>query len=86
MVLSGKEIFQVRCASCHKFDGKLVGPPYNEVVPKYFDNEDELIAFIKHPSKIDPNYPPMPKPGLRPNEVKAVAGYVLEQVKKNVGK
>jgi len=28
----------------------------------------------------------MPKPGLRPNEVKAVAGYLLKQVKKNVGK
>jgi len=45
-----------------------------------------LIAFIKNPSKIDPNYPPMPNPGLKPNEVKAVVDYVLQQVKKNIEK
>src|SRR5690606_40977424 len=27
-VLSGQEIYEVRCASCHRFDQKLVGPPY----------------------------------------------------------
>jgi len=84
--LNGEEIYEIRCASCHKFDIKLVGPPHNEVVPKYFGKEKELIAFIKNPTKIDPNYPPMPNPGLKPNEVKAVADYVLEQVKKNVEK
>jgi cytochrome c len=84
--LDGKEIYEIRCASCHKFDKKLVGPPHNEVVPKYIGKEKELIAYIKNPTKIDPNFPPMPNPGLKPNEVKAVADYVLEQVKKNVEK
>lgn len=85
-VLSGKEIYDIRCASCHKFDIKLVGPAHNDVVPKYFGKEDLFIAFIKNPTKVDPNFPPMPNPGLKPAEVKAVADYVLEQVKKNLGK
>lgn len=84
--LNGEEIYQVRCAACHKFDVKLVGPPHNEVVPKYFGNEKELIAYIRNPSKIDPNYPPMPNPGLKPNEVKAVVDYVLTRVKENMNK
>ncbi len=84
--LSGEEIYEIRCVACHKFDVKLVGPPHNEVVPKYFGNENQLTAYIRNPSKIDPNYPPMPNPGLRPREAKAVADYVLEQVKKNVEK
>jgi cytochrome c len=84
--LNGEEIYKVRCASCHKFDIKLVGPPHNEVVPKYFGKEELLLAFIKNPGRIDETYPPMPNPGLKSDEAKAVADYVLEQVKKNVAK
>ena len=84
--LNGEEIYQVRCSACHKFDVKLVGPPHNEVVPKYFGKEKELIAYIKNPTKIDPDYPPMPNPGLKPNEVKAVVDYVLSRVQENISK
>jgi len=84
--INGEEIYKVRCASCHKFDRKLVGPPHNEVVPKYFGKEEMLLAFIKNPSRIDETYPPMPNPGLKPAEAKAVANYVLEQVKKTIEK
>ncbi len=84
--ISGEEIYKVKCASCHTFETKLVGPPHNEVVPKYFGKEIQLIAFIRNPVKINPDYPPMPNPGLKPNEAKAVADYVLEQVRKNLGK
>ncbi|MDP4116819.1 MAG: hypothetical protein Q8903_11830, partial [Bacteroidota bacterium] len=28
--MSGAEVYQVRCSSCHKFDVKLVGPPYKQ--------------------------------------------------------
>ena len=83
--ISGEEIYKVRCTACHRFDVKLVGPPHNKVVPKYFGKEDQLISFILNPHKVDPSYPPMPNPGLKPNEAKAVADYVLEQVKKNIG-
>ena len=84
--LNGEEIYKVRCESCHKFDIKLVGPPHNEVVPKYFGKKELLLAFIKNPTRVDETYPPMPNPGLKPAEAKAVADYVLEQVKKNVEK
>ena len=77
-VLSGKEIYDVRCASCHKFDQKLVGPAHNDVLPKYVGNEPKLVAFIRNPIKVDPAFPPMPNPGLRPQEAEAVAKYLLE--------
>jgi len=83
-VLNGEEIYKVRCMACHKFDSKLVGPPHNEVVPKYFGKENQLISFIRNPVKINPDYPPMPNPGLKPNEAKAVAEYLLKHVKENL--
>jgi cytochrome c len=76
--LNAAEIYQVRCASCHRFDEKLVGPPHKDVLPKYVGKEAQLIAFIRNPVKVDPEYPPMPNPGLKPNEAEAVAKYLLE--------
>lgn len=81
-VISGAEVYQVRCSSCHKFDVKLVGPPYKQTLPKYEGNENKLIQFILNPQKINPEYPSMPNPGLKPNEAKAVAKYILENYKK----
>jgi cytochrome c len=80
--LSGKEIYQIRCSSCHAFDRKIVGPPHNSVVPKYEGKKAQLVAFIRNPVKVDPAYPPMPNPGLKPNEADAVATYLLENYKK----
>lgn len=79
--INAAEIYQVRCASCHKWDQKLVGPAHNDVLPKYVGNEAQLVAFIRNPVKIDPEYPPMPNPGLKPNEADAVAKYLLETYK-----
>ena len=81
-VISGKEIYDVRCASCHKFDQKLVGPAHNDVLPKYVGKEGQLVAFIRNPVKVDPAYPPMPNPGLKPQEADAVAKYLLEEFAK----
>lgn len=80
--ISGQEIYNTRCASCHKFDQKVVGPPYNLTLPKYEGKEDALVAFIKNPTKVDPAYPPMPNPGLKPAEARAVAKYILATYKK----
>jgi len=81
-VLSGKEIYDVRCASCHKFDQKLVGPAHVDVLPKYVGKEAQLVAFIRNPVKVDPAYPPMPNPGLKPQEADAVAKYLLDEFAK----
>lgn len=81
-VLSGKEIYDVRCASCHKFDQKFVGPAHKDVLPKYVGKEAKLVAFIRNPVKVDPAYPPMPNPGLKPQEADAVAKYLLDEFAK----
>lgn len=80
--VSGKEIFDTKCSACHKFDQKLVGPPYKETLPKYEGKENDLVNFILNPSKKNPAYPPMPAQGLKPNEAKAIATYILEEYKK----
>lgn len=80
--LNGKEIYDVRCASCHKFDQKLVGPAHYDVLPKYVGKEAQLVAFIRNPVKVDPAYPPMPNPGLKPQEADAVAKYLLDEFAK----
>jgi cytochrome c len=79
--ISGKEIFDAKCSACHKFDTKLVGPPYKETLPKYNDNVKKLAAFIYNPIKVNPDYPAMPNQGLKPKEAEAVAQYILTHVK-----
>ena len=78
VAINAAEIYQVKCASCHKWDQKLVGPAHLDVLPKYAGKEAQLIAFIRNPIKVDPSYPPMPNPGLKPKEAEAVAKYLLE--------
>ncbi|MBZ0204187.1 MAG: cytochrome c [Ignavibacteria bacterium] len=34
MVARGKEIFDVKCIACHKFDVRLVGPPLKDVTKR----------------------------------------------------
>jgi len=76
----GRRVFEDRCSSCHRFDTKLVGPPLAEVLPKYVEAPEELKAFIENPVKIDPDYPPMPRLGLRSTEIEAVAAYLLQRI------
>ena len=78
VAINAAEIYQVKCSSCHKWDQKLVGPPHKDVIPKYVGKEAQLVAFIRNPVKVDPAYPPMPNPGLKPNEAEAIAKYLLE--------
>ena len=81
--VSGEAIFKVKCRACHSFDKKIVGPPYNETLPQFVNNMSGLEDFIAHPRKINPDYPAMPDQGLKPNEVKAIASYIMETFKKN---
>jgi len=84
--INGEEIYKVRCEACHRFDTRLVGPPHNQVLPKYEGKTEQLIAFIRNPTKVDPTYPPMPNPGLKPQEAEAVATYMLDHYKQGKGK
>lgn len=79
---NGQDIFNNICSACHAFDHKVVGPPYKETLPKYNGDVDKLVIFILNPTQNNPGYPPMPNPGLRPDQAKAVATYILQEVKK----
>lgn len=82
-VRTGEEIYTVVCSACHKFDEKLVGPPYNKVLVKYEGKMDQLVGFILNPVKVDPAYPPMPNQGLRRDEAKNIAEYLIAQHSKS---
>lgn len=89
VAISGEEIYKTRCSACHKFDVKQVtAPAYNEVLPKYIGNEQNMIKFVLNPYPINKtDYPAgMANQGLKPNEAKAVVEYLLGEVKKNTGK
>ncbi len=75
----GKQIYNIRCAACHAFDRKIVGPPHIDVLPKYVGKKEELVQFILNPVRVNTEYPPMPNLGLQPHEAEAVAEYLLEE-------
>jgi cytochrome c551/c552 len=77
----GKKVFDTVCSVCHRFDSKIVGPPLNDVVPKYKGDVEKLKAFIRNPVKVNPSFPAMPKPAIKEDEVDAVARYLLSNVK-----
>ncbi|MGA7838353.1 MAG: c-type cytochrome [Ignavibacteriaceae bacterium] len=79
--INGEDIFNNICSSCHAFDHKVVGPPYKQTLPKYEGKEGQLVKFILNPTQNNPGYPPMPNPGLRPDQAKAVAKWLLSVYK-----
>ena len=80
--INAEEIFKQKCSACHKFDQKLVGPPYNEAVAKYNGDVQKLSAYIFNPQKIDPAYPPMPNQGVKKKEANAMAQWLIDKVNK----
>ncbi len=78
--VNGEEIYNRLCAACHKFDVKLVGPPYQQTVPTYNGDVKKLSSYILKPVKKNPEYPPMPAQPLKPKEADAVAQYLIEKV------
>ena len=76
--INAAELYQVKCGACHSWDKKIVGPPHKDVMPKYVGKEAQLVVFIRNPIKVNPDYPPMPNPGLKPAEAQAIAKYLLE--------
>lgn len=81
----GEHVFQSICMGCHRFDTRVVGPPFNEVVPRYQGDVEKLKAFIRNPVKKNPGYPSMPKLGLKEEEIDAVARYLMTHVERGGG-
>lgn len=85
----GKNLFEKVCSPCHRFDMRLVGPPLDRVLPKYNGDVERLAQYIRAPVKVDPDYPPMPRPFLNESEIAAVARYLMgkgERVLESEGK
>lgn len=76
-VARGREVFETVCTTCHRMDERLVGPALNTVLPGYEGRIDDLISYLQKPSKKNPDFPPMPAPGLPLSDVKSVASYLL---------
>jgi cytochrome c len=85
--ISGEEIYKNICSSCHAFDHKVVGPPYEQTLPAFEGKIDDLVSFILNPTQKVAGYPPMPNPGLNPAQAKAIAKYeMIEYMKLKVNK
>ena len=78
--ISPDAIFNSKCSACHRFDVKLVGPPYQQTVPKYNGNVQELAGFIFNPVKKNPDFPPMPNQGLKKKEALIMAQWLMDKV------
>lgn len=79
--VDAEQIYNQKCIACHKFDVKLVGPPYKETVPKYNGDVVKLSEYIFNPQKINPDYPAMPNQGLKKKEAEAMAKWLIDKVK-----
>jgi|WetSurMetagenome_2_1015567.scaffolds.fasta_scaffold06422_2 cytochrome c len=77
--VDAEQLYNQKCIACHKFDTKLVGPPYKETVPKYNGDVKKLSEFIYNPTKINPDYPSMPSQGLKKKEADAMAKWLMEK-------
>lgn len=75
--VSGEHIYKQICSACHRFDHRLVGPAYNMVLGGYVGKLPELENFINNPKNVLKGYPPMPKQNLSPDQVHAVAQYIM---------
>ena len=73
----GEQIFNTKCIACHRFDQRLVGPAYKDVLPQFENDMDALVSFILNPKKVNPDFPAMPNQALKPQEAKAVALYIM---------
>ena len=83
VTFTGEDIYNARCSACHLFDRKKVGPAYKDVIPQFEGKKQQLIAFILNPVKVNPAFPPMPNPGLKPAEADSIASFLLKKFATN---
>ena len=78
----GAKIFNVNCAACHSGGMNVVAAPKNlkkEALTKYgMDSSEAIIAQVTNGKGVMPAF----KSKLKPDEIEAVAAYVLGQADK----
>jgi cytochrome c len=77
--VNAEEIYNGRCAACHKAEDTPQAPSHKNAVPKYAGKMDELKAFILNPVPVNPKWPTMPNQGVTPAEAEALAEYLLNK-------
>ncbi len=55
MVEKGKQIFDMKCVACHKFDSKLVGPPLKDVTKRR--KPEWIMNMILNPEQMTKENP-----------------------------
>ncbi len=78
----GREVYNLRCVTCHEYANKKVGPPHKEAIAKYKNDLETLKKYIKAPWKISPAYPAMPAQPLNRKELESVVIYMMENLEK----
>lgn len=74
----GSLVFTRRCASCHSFERRLVGPALNEVLTSYRANPQALMGWIIQPGRKRADYPAMPPQEMPRDELQQLVEYVLQ--------
>lgn len=80
----GKQLVEgADCLSCHKVDGKLVGPSYQEVAAKYTEADIDKLAtkIIDGGKGVWGEIPMTPHAGLSPDNAKLMVKYILSTKK-----
>lgn len=76
----GKDLIEKSsCLTCHKEDGKLVGPSYTEVAAKYSEADIDLLAdkIINGGSGVWGEAAMTPHPGMDKENAKKMVKYIL---------
>ncbi len=74
----GARLFGQRCASCHAFDKRLVGPPLNEAAKLYKGNPQGIVKWALNPGRRRSDYPAMPAQQVPAADLLQIANYILD--------
>ncbi|MFB3904419.1 MAG: c-type cytochrome [Acidobacteriota bacterium] len=74
----GSLVFTRRCASCHAFERRLVGPALIEALAAYRGNPQALIGWILKPGRKRADYPAMPPQEIPKDELQQLVEHLLQ--------
>lgn len=79
-IAEGKSLIEgTDCLTCHKTEGKLIGPSYSEIAQKYSENDIDLLAdkIVNGGSGVWGEVPMAAHPGMSKENAKKMVTYIL---------